>query len=431
MRRLRTLLTCLVFAAIACDDGALDVEVPGFEGPAEPAPPDPAGGPRETDIPPEEVPPAATCGDGVAAPGEFCPEPPRALPGRLEANRVRVVDWDGDRRPDVVAAGGDGTLLVWRTTVRRQLLVSTALAAPTLASDVAFGDFDGDGDLDLAASGLSADGTWIAWQRAAGFSPGPVFALPAASALAAGDVDGDGLPDLVVADVDGGGVTVLAAGADFAETAWATGVRPASVVLRDIDGDGDLDALVANTGAVDAARDTVTVRFGDGQGGFADRVDVVVGNAPVWADAADLDGDGVLDLVAVNYGTFAEGEYLGGDTLSVVRGLGGRAFAPALDWPTGNGPVHLALADIDQDGDVDVVTADRGDYDPLFDVERGGHTLTALFNDGAAGFAERTTVGLPSRPVAVEVADLDLDASLEILVACPQERAVYEIEQAP
>lgn len=431
MSRLRTLLICTVFTALGCDDGALDLEVPGFEGPGEPAPPDPAGGPQEVDIPPDEIVRPATCGDGVAAPGDFCPEPPRALPGRLQAHRVRVVDWDGDRRPDVVAAGGDGNLLVWRTTARRQLLVFTALAAPTLASDVAFGDFDGDGDLDLASSGLSADGTWIEWQRAAGFSPGPRLELPAASALAAGDVDGDGLPDLVVADVDGGGVTVLSAGADFAETAWATGVRPASVVLRDIDGDGNLDALVANTGEADPARDTVTVRFGDGQGGFAANVDAVVGNAPVWADAADLDGDGVLDLVAVNYGTFEGGEYVGGDTLSVVRGLGGRRFAPALDWPTGNGPVHLALADVDQDGDVDVLTADRGDYDPLFDISRGGHTVTTLLNDGAGGFAQRLTVDLPTRPVAVEIADLDLDASVEILVACPDERVVYEIEQAP
>ncbi len=431
MRRPRTLLICAVFAAVGCDGGTLDVEIPGFEGPAEQAPPDPAGGPQEVAIPPDEIPPAATCGDGVATPGEFCPEPPRALPGRVQAHRVRVVDWDGDRRPDVIAAGGEGVVLVWRTSARRQLLAFAVLAAPTLASDLAFGDFDGDGDLDLASSGLSADGTWIEWQRAAGFSPGPRLEMPAASALAAGDVDGDGRPDLVLADVDGGGVTALSTGADFAATAWATGVRPASVVLRDIDGDGNLDALVANTGEAEPARDTVTVRFGDGRGGFADRVDVVVGNAPVWADAADLDGDGVLDLVAVNYGTPEGGEYLGGDTLSVVRGLGGRGFAPALDWPTGNGPVHLALADVDRDGDIDVVTADRGDYDPLFDISRGGTTVTTLFNDGAGGFAERLTIGLPSRPVAVEIADLDLDDSLELLVACPEERAVYEIEQAP
>lgn len=447
METWRWLLTVGLLTACGCDDGPIPLAAPDVERAAvdgadgapavasDAAPPDLGAadqGPRLADSPPVEVPLPATCGDGLAMPGEFCPVPPRALPGRVQATRVVAIDWSGDGRPDVLASGFEGTVRGWLQTPQRRLLDEVVLEAPLEPIDLAAGDFDGDGDLDVAAVGVGDRGLWIDWQRAGGFSPGPQIELPGTPfALAAGDVDGDGRADLAVADFSRGGLTILRAADDFAPRLWPTGIEPHGLTLRDVDGDGHLDGLVANAGRHDAGRDRVTVRFGDGVGGFDARRDETVGNGPFWVDAADLDGDGLLDLVAANYGTPRGAGYAGGDTISVLPGLGGRRFGPAVDWPTGNGPVHLALADVDGDGDVDVVTADRGDFDFGARVAHGGSTATVLFNDGAGGFARRMTLALPAAPLGVAAVDLDGDGAVEILAACLDDWRVYRLDQTP
>ncbi len=432
MSTARAPLLLAALLAWACDGDPLSWPADGARPDAVVEPP-PDAGPRMADAAPVEVARPASCGDGVAEPGEACFEPPVALPGRVQATRVRVVDWSGDRRPDVIAAGYEGTVRLWQQSPRRRLLEHTVLEAPLEPIDLAAGDFDGDGALDVAVAGVGDRGLWIHTRRGGGFVPGPAMALPGRPfGLAAGDVDGDGVDDLAVADFSRGGLTILRAADDFAPRLWPTGVEPHGVTLRDVDGDGHLDGLVANAGRHEAGRDRVSVRFGDGAGGFAAGVDVMVGNGPFWVDAADLDGDGRLDLVAGNYGTPIRGaDYVGGDTISVALGRGDRRFGPAVDWPTGNGPTHLALADVDRDGDVDVVTADRGDFDFGRRVARGGSTLTVLLNDGAAGFARRVTIALPAAPLGVAAADVDEDGSVELFAACLDDWRVYRVEQTP
>ncbi len=448
-RRCPTAVSLVVFSlaalvALGCDGEPVQLPerpLPMAETDGPPDPPTDSGpadsgpvdhGPRLADTPAEEVPRPATCGDGVAEPGEFCPAPPEPLSGRVQATRVLALDWSGDRRLDVLATGFEGIVRLWRQTPQRRLLEDTVLEAPLEPIDLAAGDFDGDGDLDIARVGVGDRGLWIDWQRADGFTPGPERALPGTPfGIAAGDLDGDGRDDLAVADFSRGGMTVLLAADDFEPRLWRTGVEPHGITLRDVDGDGHLDGLVANAGRHQADRDDVTVRFGDGAGGFDGRIELTVGNGPFWVDGADLDGDGIVDLVAANYGTPAGAGYEGGDTVSVLRGLGGRRFAAAVDWPTGNGPTHLVLADVDRDGDVDVVTADRGDFDFGARVARGGSTATVLFNDGAAGFARRSTIALPAAPLGVAAADVNGDGSVEILAACLDDWRVYRIGQAP
>ncbi len=99
----------------------------------------------------------------------------------------------------------------------------------------------------------------------------------------------------IASGVDNGDGT-FAAGIDY-----ATGVFPKAITLGDVDGDGDLDALSVNAGLYNAhADDDMSVFLNHGDGTFAQRVDYTVGDRPTDVVLGDMDGDGDLDAVVVN-----------------------------------------------------------------------------------------------------------------------------------
>ena len=78
-------------------------------------------------------------------------------------------------------------------------------------------------------------------------------------------------------------------------TGISVGSAPFSVTVADVNGDGHLDILTANSG-----NDTVSVRLGDGAGGFSGTTDLAVGSEPRSATVADVNGDGRLDILVAN-----------------------------------------------------------------------------------------------------------------------------------
>jgi hypothetical protein len=126
-------------------------------------------------------------------------------------------------------------------------------------------------------------------------------------------------------------------------------------------------------------------------------------------ELADLDGDGNLDVLAADPGdiyTPGQVHYLPGD------GLGG--FGAPTAWTSGlTGPMALAVGDLGEDGDLDLVAADAG-----------GDDLTVLL-DGMANFGTAYDVASGSLPVAIAVTDLDLDDTPDILVLCTGSDKLY------
>jgi hypothetical protein len=170
----------------------------------------------------------------------------------------------------------------------------------------------------------------------------------------------------------------------------AVGEVPYSVALGDLDGDGDLDVVTANPGA-----NSVSVRLNDGQGGFTDGGEVAVGDGPFSVALGDLDGDGDLDLVTVN---------LLGDSVSVRLNDGQGGFSDGGEVAVDDAPFSVALGDLDGDGDLDLVTANYG--------FSGTGGASVLINDGQGGFSNGGEVAVGGSPNSVALGDLDGPARL-------------------
>jgi hypothetical protein len=216
---------------------------------------------------------------------------------------------------------------------------------------VVLGDLTGNGTLDVVALDYSVGNVLVFMGNGSGgFGAPTTFATGIAGgqrALAIADVNSDGKLDLIVANTDSGSFSVLLGdghGGFGAGIAYPTGATPMSVVVADVDGDGIPDVIV-----LCPTTNTMEIHYGTGGGVFAPAVNLTTGPSPLSVIPRDLDGDGHLDLVVANQGT--------GD-VSVFMGLGARSFAPEARWATGPA-AFLAVGDLTGTGKPDLVTSDQ------------------------------------------------------------------------
>ena len=222
---------------------------------------------------------------------------------------VAVGDVTGDGRADVVVGGLHGSVGVLPGNPQGTLdPMRTYASGSSSVGDVALADVDGDGHLDVIAA-LRDTGT-IALLRgnARGTLDAPI-AFDAGGTgshfLRIGDVTGDGIPDLVVANEGREPISVLAgsrSGRFARPVTYAIGAGdPASFAIGDVDGDGRLDLVVAARESGDG--DRLCVLRGNAEGTF-DPPEAYAGcGVYAYTDSValgDLDGDGRLDAVVAN-----------------------------------------------------------------------------------------------------------------------------------
>ena len=219
--------------------------------------------------------------------------------------------------------------------------------------------------------------------------------------VAVADINGDGRPDVLTANSASNTLGVLlgdgAGGFALQANAPSTGVNsgPVSVTVADVNSDGRPDALTIN-----GTNSTLGVLLGDGTGSFALQTNAPstgAYGAPQSIALADVNSDGRLDVLTVNYTS---------STLGVLLGNGAGGFGPATPFPVGANPVAVAVADFNGDGNPDLVTAN------LF-----GNNVTVLLGSATGGFGTPTAFAVGIFPQAVAVGDFNRDGSPDLAVA--------------
>ena len=343
------------------------------------------------------------------------------------ANSVFVADMDNDGDMDIVSANhgpsfsGDDDAIAWYENDGAADPSWTAADITTNVMDwprsVFVADFDNDGDMDIVSAfddntynklvwlenDGAADPSWMLSEISTNVGPEQVFAA---------DMDNDGDIDILGTSYSAGAIswyennlpptkTQTYTAADIATSA----TEAISVFAADMDGDGDMDIVSASV-------DDNTIAWYENDGAAdpsftaADIATSAEGAYSVFA--ADMDGDGDIDIVSASYAD---------DTIAWYENDGAEnpTFTAADIATSADGAASVFVADMDNDGDMDIVSASEND-----------DTIAWYENDGAANpsWTAADIATSASGAASVFVADLDNDGDMDIVSASMDDNTI-------
>jgi hypothetical protein len=275
--------------------------------------------------------------------------------------QVAVADLNGDHHLDLVVLGSGSTpVSVLLGSGDGTFKPAVSYAAGSVPESVVIGDFNADGhpDLAVANNGSSVFGSVSLFlDNGDGTFQTPVTISVGNNYLywmAAGDFDNDGQLDLAV--VNGGSpgsVSVLLGNGNgtFRAPSIPTivGTNPSFVAAADFNKDGKLDLVVTD---YLVTSNNVNVTLGNGDGTFQTAATYTAGKQPIVATIGDFNADGLPDIAVANAGTTG-----GTGSVALLLGTGGGAFKSGAATGAGATPYSLAVADFNGDGKPDLAVA--------------------------------------------------------------------------
>ena len=389
-------------------------------------------------------------GDGTFSPATTYPLKSGGYP-----ISIAVGDFNGDKSPDVaIAMLNDNAIQLFSNNGNGTFTDHGEILTCGNPASIVIADFNRDGNQDIAVACETSAVTIMLGDGRNGFSNStiPVF-IPGPTSIAAADLNGDGKLDLVTANTNGSSASVFLGNGDGTFTVSAPialAAKPISVAIADVDGDGKPDVLELTQGVND-----LVVLTGKGDGTFNAPAVFNAGGTPLpsWNDrslvVADFNGDGKPDVVAVTDGLnvslllgmgdgtvapsaqsiltgagtawVAAGDVNGdniadfvvansaANTVSIFIGQGNNQFTPGATYPVGIDPEFVALADINNDGHLDIVVVCKGN-------SATPGSVAILLGNGDGTFTPAASLAPGQAPIAAVVADFNGDGKLDVAV---------------
>lgn len=320
-------------------------------------------------------------------------------------------DFNGDGLLDLAVARSFGKLSIWLGDGTGGFPTQTEVAITGYLESIGAADLSNDGNVDLAVGlwdPISSDYAVavLLGDGLGGFSTPINHAVGyGASSIAVGHFDDDSNLDLAVANSHANTLSLLFGDGTGGFGGFSTVVLgpiwsgTVSVAAADFDADGQVDLVAANSGSNDVA-----ILMGDGAGGFSTPASYGAGFVPWVVGVADLNEDSKLDLAVAN-------SY--GDNVSILLGDGAGGFQrTTADYGVGRHPVSLTIIDLNGDGAEDVATA-HADYENDTPAD-----VSILLGDGAGGFpAAARSYRAGSGPLALTIAELNGDGNPDLVAA--------------
>ena len=315
---------------------------------------------------------------------------------------VAIGDFNNDGKQDLAVATDIGAISIRLGDGGGGFSGTTNVSVGRNTTSVAIGDFNGDGNQDIAAGNWLQSDVAIRLGDGTGHFSGTttVYARTSPTSVAIGDFNRDGKQDIAVAN-QGNSTSETStvsirlgdgAGGFSGATNVSVGKNPWSVAIGDFNRDGKQDIAVANMNS-----NTVSIRLGDGLGAFGGTTNVSVGTSPFSAAIGDFNDDGNQDLATANSGSA---------TVSIRLGDGAGDFSGTTEVTVGKNASSVAIGDFNDDGKQDLATANSGSA-----------TVSIRLGDGAGGFSGTTEVASGNNPISLAVGDFNNDGRQDFAVA--------------